>query len=293
MSDFDLWKVLGTIPSLANLNLDIDPSCHPAHDPENSNGQSGDPKYFVALETLYITGSFFLIQHLLGFIDSPYLKSLSLYPVIERQQENEPEDLLTPSMTIVVSKWSQSLKKLNIGTSTLYLRRNGFPNRNPKLLTLLSGLHEIQIFNLWGWRLENYNDAMKRLSMSWPKLRHLGNDASNQNFISLSVLRVIAENCPDLRRLHIQLDTSTIPPFDDISTKSFRHNLEVLIVKELGDPGDHQPDAINEPMLESQIRVARHLDFIFPYLKTIEVWEQKWSGIINLVKVFQDVRRCQ
>ena len=294
MDDFGLWEVLGTLPSLANLFLDIDPSRHPTHDPEDSNSQSGDPKYFDALETLSITGSVFLIQHLLSFIDSPYLKSLSLYPAIDlvhiQEPRNEPVDLLTPSMTIVVSKWSESLKELNIGTSPLsVVMPNGITHRNSKLLTLLSGLHEIQSFSFFGWRMENYNDALKRLAMSWPKLR----DLENKIPISLSALRILAENCPDLRLLHIQLDTSTIPPFDDISTKSVRHNLEVLYVMGPGDPEDHQLDAITETMLESQIQVARHLDLIFPYLKTIEVRDKKWSGISKLVKLCQDVRRGQ
>ena len=289
MNDFGLWKVLGTLPYLANLTLDIDPTCHPAHD-ENSNSQSGDPKYFDALETLSFTGSFFLIQHFLGFIDSPYLESLSLYPVIDHLHENEPEDFLTPSMTIVASKWSQSLKKLIIASTQI---QNSITHQNSKLLTLLSGLHEIQSFSLLGWRMENYSDAVKRLAMSWPKLRYLGKDPFNQNFISLSALRIIAENCPDLRRLHIQLDTSTIPPFDDISTKIVHHNLEVLIVKGLGDLGDHQSDAITETILESQIRVARHLDLIFPYLKTLRVEKVRDEGIVNLVKLCQAVRRGQ
>ena len=48
MSDFALWEVLGTLPSLAHLSLrtatsrtSIDP--YPTHAPENSNSQSGDP----------------------------------------------------------------------------------------------------------------------------------------------------------------------------------------------------------------------------------------------------------
>ena len=297
MDDFGLWEVLGTLPSLTKLNLDINPSYHPAHDPENSNGHSGDSNHFDALEILFITGSFFLIQHLLGFIDSPYLKSLALYPVIDlayvHEHENEHVDLLTPSMTIVVSKWSQSLKKLDISTSIRMHWQNRVVHRNSKLLTLLSGLHEIQSFNLLDWKMENYNDAVKRLATSWPKLRHLGKDSFNDTFISLSVLRIIAENCSDLRRLEIQLDTSTIPPFDDIFSKSVHHNLEVLIVMGPGDPEDHQPDVITETMQESQIQMARHLDLIFPYLKTIEVQDKKWSWISKLVKLCQDVRRGQ
>ena len=149
MSNFGLWKVLGTLPSLANLTLKIEPNCHPTHDPEDSNSQrtSGDFRYFDTLEILFITGSFFLIQHLLGFIDSPWLKSLSLYAVIDifthihvSEHENEPVDFLTPSMTIIVSKWSDSLKELTLSL-TIMLWRNCITHRKSILLTLLSGLH--------------------------------------------------------------------------------------------------------------------------------------------------------
>ena len=59
ISDFALWEVLGTLPSLANLTLTVsDPASHPA--PENSKSRSRRVKYFDALESLSVTGSFFL-----------------------------------------------------------------------------------------------------------------------------------------------------------------------------------------------------------------------------------------
>ena len=77
ITDFSFWEVLGTLPSLENLTLEAyDPASHPAHAPENSNSRSGNLRYFDALEKLNISGSVFLIQHFLGFIDSPCLKSI-------------------------------------------------------------------------------------------------------------------------------------------------------------------------------------------------------------------------
>ena len=101
MSDFVLWEVLGTLPSLADLTLAIDPRCHPAaHDSENSNGQSGVTKYLYDLENLCVTSSFYLIQHLLSSIDSPCLKSIKVHPYCSRKKP-ETEDLFTSSMKIV------------------------------------------------------------------------------------------------------------------------------------------------------------------------------------------------
>ena len=137
---------------------------HLQHAPENSNSQSGGLRYFDALESLDDTASFFLIRHLLGFIDSPCLKSIDISFI-----EREPEDILTPSMMIVSSKWSQCLKNLSITFSPSSVA-NGITHRN---LTLLTDLHEIQTFRLDDGRIENNNDAVKCLAMSWPKLQTL------------------------------------------------------------------------------------------------------------------------
>ena len=295
MSDFSLLEVLGTLPLLESLTLIAnDPESHPAHAPENSNCQNGGLRYFEALESLYIAGSFPLIQHLLGFVDSSCLKSIKVYPLVnnvsDSEREHDPGDFLLPFVTIFATKWSQSLTNLTISPDSP--TASGFTHRNSKFLTLLANLCEIREFDLMGWDMENIDDAVRRLAKSWPKLRSLAlgtiRQPLNQTFVSLSTLRIIADNCPELHYLHIPLDISTFPPFDDFSTKNgSRHNLEVL---RLGGPGGvHPPD---QTILECQIQVARHLDLIFPYLKTIlRTHDEKCSGIHHLVKLCQDVRR--
>ena len=286
MSDFSLWEVLGTLPSLENLTLEAsDPASHPAHAPENSNSRSEGLRYFDALESLCVQGSFFLVQHLLGFIDSPCLKSIEVSPVINRVQNEqvEPEDLFTHVMTIIASKWSQSLNSLDITGNSM---RCIHPIS--KCLSLLGDLN-LQSFHLWNLKMGNMDDDMRRLVMSWPKLRSLKLPHRVDQFISLSTLGIIAENCPELRHLRIRLDTSTIPPFDT-SRKSPRHKLEVLTV------GEAHPSTTNtQTSLECQIQVTRHLDSNFPYLKSIELqpWrkDEIWSGIRDLVRLCQEARR--
>ena len=194
MSDFGSLEFLGTLPSLANLTLmAFDPASHPAHAPGNSNSQSGGCKYFDALESLSIMGSFFLIQHLLGFIDSPCLKSINVFTVFYHahfRHDHESEDIFTPSMMIVASKWSQSLKNLVINLGDIEHRY-----AISKSLMLLMDLHEMQTFGLYGWRMDNMDNDVRRLVMSWPKLRTLSLLPPNQTFISLSTLRIIVLNC--------------------------------------------------------------------------------------------------
>ena len=280
MADFGLWEVLGTLPSLENLTLDDNnPPSDLVHAPENSDAssQTGCSKYFVALESLCVSGSFLIFQHLLSLIDSPCLKSIEVYQYTIRKYED-----LTPSITIVASKWSQSLKKLIMGAAF-----SEPCNAIPKYLMLLTDLHEMQTFELLRWKMENIDDDVRRLVMSWPKLRTLAVLPSDQaSTISLSTLRIIAESCPELRHLSIQLDISTVPPFD-ISSKSLAHKLEFL------DVGDGHSYVTQTSL---QIRMARHLDSIFPYLKSIQMepnTDATWSGINDLVKLCQDLKRGQ
>jgi hypothetical protein len=295
MSDFTLWEVLGTLPSLEDLTLEAtDPSSHPAHDTEKSNRQSGGPKYFEALVTLSITGSFFFIQHLLGFIDSPCLASIKVYPLIDHsiffRNQDDYDNHFTPAMTIIASKWPQSLENLYIDSTPTNASHRYYAIS--KCLMLLKVLHEMHTFHL-SWKMENVDDDVRGLVMSWPKLIFLSLD---RTFISLSTLRIIAEKCPELRYLHtgIQLESSTIPPFES-SSKSLRHKLEILSVP-VGRLGVESVD--DDPFtqtLECQIQVARHLDLIFPYLKSIKVQpdDEIWSGIYDLVKLCQNVRQVQ
>ena len=221
MTNSSLFEVLGTLPFLENLTLVTSnpPSPSPTHVPENLNSQSGGHRYFEALESLHVTGTFFFIRHLLGFISSSYLKSIEVHPIINQvRDEVEPEELFTLFMTIVASKWSQSLKNFVISSSSIDTKRYSFS----KLVIFLKDLQNMEIFRM-DWRMKNWDD-LKCLLRLWPKLRALN---LNQTFFTLSSLGLIVENCPQLRRLHIQLSTSTIPPFP---SKSLCHNLEVLTV---------------------------------------------------------------
>ena len=175
MSDFSLWEVLGMLPLLGNLTLEAsNPVSHPAHAPENSNSRSGGLRYFDALEKLSIKGSSFLIQHLLGFIDSPRLNSIEISEssVIRHAQNEhvEPEDFFTLVITIIASKWSQSLKNLDITGNSM---RCIHPIS--KVLSLKKDLHNLRTFCLWNLRMGN-------------KLKTLRLPLGGNQFISLSTL---------------------------------------------------------------------------------------------------------
>ena len=288
MSDFVLWESIGILPSLVNLTLKAtDPESHPGptNATEDSNSQRESPKYFVTLESLRVTGSFFFIQHLLGFIDSLCLTTIKIYPVVNRH-DHEPDNNFTPSMTIVSSKWSQCLKNLFIDSSSSFTTRSTRRYAITNSLMLLTALHEMEEFHLT-WRMENMDEDVGRLVMSWPKLRTLKLHL-DQTFISLSTLRIIAEKCPELRYLHVAIQLeglSSIPPFD--TRQSLRHRLDILTVGTV--------DIYWRLSLKCQILTARYLNFLFPYLKSIELQphNETWSQIYDLVKLCQEVRQLE
>ena len=276
MRDFALFEVLGALPILENLTLKAtEPTSFPVYDnPENSNGGSGDPnlRYFDALVTLCVTGSFFLIEHLLNFIDSTWLKSIKVFPIMPRDRDELEEDPFTPSMTIIASKWSQFLEELVIGSSRVSSR-----TASSKCLMLLTDFHEMQTFNLIGWRMKNADDDMRSLVMSWPKLTALD---FSRTPISLSTLRIIAENCPDLLSVQISLNVSIIPAFD-ASSKRLDHELEDLTLSKVSP----------QIALDRQIQVSRHLDLMFPYLISIKTGDSSCGNIPQLARLCQDVRQ--
>ena len=130
--------------------------------------------------------------HGLSMLKISHRRSIQLSIMIVIMNMNS-KDLFIPSMMVVASKWSQSLKNLVI-CSILCGIRWPFRHHNAisKCLILLTDLYKIQIFHLIGWRIENMDNDVRCLVKSWPKLRTLKMLPFNETFISLSTLRIIA-----------------------------------------------------------------------------------------------------
>ena len=89
MSNFVLSEVLGTLPSLGDLTLTIRLLLSSRRAPhcEFNRSKWGSQKNY-ALENIIVTSSF-LIQHLLSSVDSPYLKSIKVYPDNDNELDSE------------------------------------------------------------------------------------------------------------------------------------------------------------------------------------------------------------
>jgi len=306
MNKFVLCDVIGALPSLANLTLKAISSqaeAHCAYVPERLDSENGSPECFNTLETLRVTGSLRLILDLLNFIQSPGLKSIEVHLAIDWKLrvyearrgsvQSEPDYDFARSIAMVGSKWPQSLENLvigqyNVGNSNPPKPGNCSIFSNSMIVPLMN-LHEMQTFHLKDWKIgqigsTNMDDDVRRLVISWPKLTTLILPV-DQTPISLLTLRMIAENCPELRYLQTQLDVSTIPPSDTASA-ALCHKLGVLSMA--------SSLRFSSTTLQSQVHVARHLDSMFPYLESIKThfgFNTGWLEIYELVKLCQDVRR--
>ncbi|KAF8801987.1 hypothetical protein BYT27DRAFT_7244930 [Phlegmacium glaucopus] len=297
------WEVIGTLPSLANLTLKVISSqaerqSHLGDVWKGSNSEGGGPKHFNALETLLVTTFFPLIRHLLESIESPCLKSIEVHPSIEWESIQGSRNLeclerdLFDIITMVCSKWPQSLENLvigqhNVGNSRYSSQPQHSHTFSESITELLMDLHEIQTIHIQGWRIIDVSDEVivRRLVISWPKLTTLILPVNHEESISLSTLKTIARKCPKLRHLQIRLDvTSAIP------SVTVRHRLGVLKVA-------YHHGSYTTEKLQCQIAVARYLDSIFPYLESIETLPgskdetRNFSEIHKLVKLCWDVRQ--
>jgi hypothetical protein len=110
---------------------------------------------------------------------------------------------------------------------------------------------------------------------------------SQNAFLSLSTIRIIAVICPELRHLQVQLDTSTFSPFDAFS-ESLSHDLETLMMIVGGDPPSDQTSQ------EYQIQVLHvqlgHMDLTFPRLKSVLVMKPGAMSHLETLKLIDFVR---
>ncbi|KAF8801973.1 hypothetical protein BYT27DRAFT_7261409 [Phlegmacium glaucopus] len=135
------------------------------------------------------------------------------------------------------------------------------------------------------------------LVQSWPNLTTLILPVDHVS-ISLLTLGIIAENCPELRYLQIQLDASTIPPFNNPASAVLCKNTNAALCHKLGVLSVAHDPYTARKLQGRQVRhsVARYLDSMFP-LVSIEMLDESnpaiktWSEVYELMRLFQDVRR--
>ncbi|KAG6871537.1 hypothetical protein C0995_003473 [Termitomyces sp. Mi166 len=145
----------------------------------------------------------------------------------------------------------------------------------------LLDMHQFELVHLDFPCLLFSNADLQKVASAWPGLttfRMAGSQGTPN--ATIEALEAFAVGCPKLQGLSLPFDACQLPSTDDHLPISFS-KLKTL-------------DAQNSP-IDRKLSVARHLDRIFPNLKTIQstVHESIWSEVGELLKTFKAVRMDQ
>lgn len=183
--------------------------------------------------------------------------------------------LLTECLALICARWSNSICSVAI---------EHVPDSDcddavclDDLAPLL-GLPNLQTLQLRNMRLSFSASEIERVAQAWTKLTLL----RLPFFTTLSILdiRCLVLNCPHLTYFETSLKTR-VPALPSIGSQPrSNHGLETLSVGGI------------ESIMDASL-VARHLDRVFPHLKSMEVhgdYSDQWRGIWRLVQMCQAVR---
>ncbi|KAG6884980.1 hypothetical protein C0992_005549, partial [Termitomyces sp. T32_za158] len=183
------------------------------------------------------------------------------------------------------SAWSQvihdiSSKFLTLKSLSIFGPINGPSTPSFGIFEPLVDMHEFESVHLDFPCLLFSNDDLHKLASAWPglvTLRMAGSSGTPN--ATIEALEVFAVLCPKLHGLSLPFDARQLPSVNDLPVSFSK--LKTL-------------DAQDSP-IDSALSVARHLDRIFPNLKTIQstLNDRIWSEVGDLLKTFKAVRMDQ
>ncbi|KAG6852086.1 hypothetical protein H0H87_010985 [Tephrocybe sp. NHM501043] len=144
----------------------------------------------------------------------------------------------------------------------------------------LLSIHGLESVNLdFPWLLFS-DEQFKQMASAWPELStlRLSGSAEAPN-ASIASLQAFSMECPKLHGLSLPFDARRLPPTDELPVSSSR-------LKSL--------DTQYSPV-DNALHTARHLDRIFPKLKTIQSNNNQriWTEVGDLLRTFKAVRTDQ
>ncbi|KAF9000284.1 hypothetical protein BDQ17DRAFT_684966 [Cyathus striatus] len=199
----------------------------------------------------------------------------------------------------IVLRWSRSMDHLALSIGSDALSSNAskyhFDITEPHLLQL-KHLHALESLHIEGWKLP-LEPSFPLISIigRWSNIKHVHLPFfSGVSPVKLDVLRDIADSCPRLESLQLKLDISTLPqiPGDSGAMFALRHGLRRLMVESSTGTADSR----------AQKQIARYLNVLFPYLKTVaclasegpvaEIWNEV-NELISLLRLVKEDDRAR
>ncbi|KAG6909764.1 hypothetical protein DXG01_015480 [Tephrocybe rancida] len=194
----------------------------------------------------------------------------------------------TPNGPDTSSYWAQvlrsvagkfySLKNLTMASTSAEVEDSFLSNNIYEPLLDMRGLESVNLDFPW----PPFLDAdFKKMASAWPELStlRLAGLATAAPKATFAALEVLAMGCPKLHGLSLSFNACQLPSSDDTSVSCSK-------VKTL--------DAQHSPT-DNALFTARHLDRLFPHLKTIQstVQQKIWGEVGDLLRTFKAVRMDQ
>jgi len=277
----------------------------------DSAPQFVDSQLFPVLQTLRISGRFSLIENLVAAISSSTLRELFIVfskPLgltknskttkgtpketnrskvcSSSSQLGQQSPVQTPSSKETnlirhsIQKWTNSLVKVTLRNEHLPPTFS-LPFDVFEALLLRPDMKHLEISGMGIDFMDNTLHRLKEVADSKLEILHLPVHSTAPG-ISLARLRYIAEACPHLQSFCCRFKhLSNIPISPPLS-----HQLKELSVA----------NERAHPEKQRSLDIARYLDSIFPYLRSIETHDgngnnaEQWRFIFDLVKLCQSVR---
>jgi hypothetical protein len=260
---------LGTLMYLKNIFLDLQGSPYGAFPTRGG---------FHALKHLSIIAWFSLVEGILTDVSSE-LASLAVTAPPGPPLQGWPHDC-TSLLTMVSQRWPTSLTSITVD-------HIGPWDDETLPMTVISPVFRLS--NLQRLRVDNFvlsvtDEEIRQFAAAWPSLKSLHLPFDHDPSVpkpSLTAIYTLANHCPGLKVLHIPLTTASIPPLSDY--KPTTHYLRSLSI------GSHN----TQLGLQDSLLVARHLDRLFPELKTLEHLGRDldmWDKILTMMQTFRAVR---
>lgn len=269
--NLEIVERIGSLPWLDNLAIDFtDSRMEPlVHDIGLKD-----------LNSLMVTAPIPFIQALLSHIATTQLETF--VAVVPSNPPADKKEFLTK----VVDRWKDTLRRIALVHQQI--EETPVEHLHIDALAPLVPLRKLTYLRLEGYAMELTDEHISDMAMAWPEM-----NALLLPFISavhprptISSLRILARLCPKLRYLTIPLNTGDLPPFNSTGVPHTpAHDLHTLTIASADDPWD----------LRDLLHVARHIDYLFPKLRTMFAYEgrdaERWMQVHDMIQMYQAVRR--
>ncbi|KAF8816030.1 hypothetical protein BYT27DRAFT_7077944 [Phlegmacium glaucopus] len=268
----EIMEKIGSLPWLVNLVIDFT---------ESPMAPLTQDIGLKDLKSLIITAPVPFIEALLSHIATTQLETF-----VAAMPSNPPADK-KEFLTKVVDRWGPTLRRIELVHQQLD-EAAAVEHLQIDALSPLVPLRKLTCLRLEGYTMELTDEDVSDIAVAWPEM-----DTLVLPFVSVDhpcptvlSLRIFARLCPSLRYLTVPLNTEEFQPFVSTGVPHIpAHDLHTLTISSADDPWD----------LRDMLHIARHIDYLFPRLKSLFLYDRhgrsRWMQVHDMIQMYQAVRQ--